>query len=131
MSKEEEDCRLIKEVEFVARCILHGANDIRFQPRPMNLGHGRMVIDLGQAICMKCGTSIWITIDVYDTKWDKATAEQVKSNIQRVLAEEMAALPPAEPEPDEEEVLNQQPVTTTPVTPATQPTATLWDGLRL
>jgi hypothetical protein len=143
LAEDNTPLRLVTEIEFVARCVLHGTDKISFQPRPMNLGHGRMVIDVGRAQCLACVSSVWLTIDLYETKWENVAAQLMRENMRRVLEEEMKeelkALANQEPELIEEES-NQRPpapagspgpsVSTASVRPALPQSATPAFGAR-
>lgn len=105
----DEPFRLIREVEFEVRCLLHGKNNISFSPRPLNLGHGRLVVDLGRAICTgpTCnGSSVWLTVDLYETNFDTVPKDKWDKAMLAALQAEMGA---AKPTDETEEVVESEP----------------------
>lgn len=105
-NNEKPPFKMIREMEFVAHCLVHADKYISHQPRPLNLGHGRVAIDLGRAVCNGpgChGTSNWLTIQVYETNWDKATHEQWKAAMQHALLTEMGQAKSDDTESDDTE----------------------------
>lgn len=118
MTEQEEThyLELVHEVDVEARCVLHGKNYISMHPRIMNLGHGRAVINMGQAHCRGpgCnGTSQWITLELVTTDWTNVTEDQFKNAMRHALETEMgvslAARPPVEEDEEEEEPVKASP----------------------
>lgn len=104
-----DDFVLETEIEFQLRCLLHGTKDIRFQPRPLNLGHGRVTIDKGAAVCLGTGcngSGIWLTIDLYVVNTEKIPKEKWDAAMRAVLVAEMGA---AKQDAVEEEVSEPEP----------------------
>lgn len=99
--------KLVQEVDVEARCVLHGKRGISMQPRILNLGHGRAVIDMGQAHCRGpgCnGTRQWITLDLVTTQWTNVSEQEFKASMKHALETEMGvAIEVAVEEPVEEE----------------------------
>lgn len=99
---DETEIRIVTEVEFAARCLIHGTQKITSQPRVLNLGYGRAVVDLGRTTCLVCGHANWVTIELYDTNWDKATVAQLQRQLRLALAEQYGSASVEEEEEEED-----------------------------
>lgn len=116
----EAPFRIIIEVDFGVDCVIHGGGaNIRFNVRALPLGYGRAYIDLGNATCLKCGHSTYLTIRTVETKWEDIPAETVRKLMKAALEEEMGRSIGEELEPDpEEEVIQPESASTGPALPA-------------
>jgi len=97
------EIRIIKEVELAAKCLIHGTQRITSQPRVLNLGYGRTVTDLGRTSCLLCGHSLYVTIELFETNWEKITVAQLQVLLRAALEAEYAANTPADDDEEEEE----------------------------
>ena len=108
MTEEKEpQVELVQELLFELKCMVHGKDHITFHPRLLNLGHGKSYVEVGKGTCLKCGTSHWITVDIYTTKFERVPMRQLQAVVLDDMRKEMSAQP--QPEREVPEVAEPQP----------------------
>ncbi len=122
---DKTEMRIIKEVEFAASCLVHGTEKITSQPRVLNLGYGRAVVDLGRTTCIPCGHSLYVTIGLFETNWEKISVPQLQVLLREALLGGSISMSDI-PSDDDEEEEDLEPERPTP--PANQSSGTPTPG---
>lgn len=103
MESEEKEpfVELAQELLFELKCLVHGKDHISFHPQLLNLGHGKSYVEVGKGTCLKCGTSHWITVDIYTTKFERVLMRKLQAVVLDDMRREMGVQPQPEQEVSE------------------------------